>query len=60
MPDINEIKKQEMGEIVDFYYFIQDYGHIFYDNPSILDSHFSKILEGIADIREIVNENYSR
>ena len=57
--DIKEIKKYEMIEIIDFYHFIEDYGHIFYDDPKILDSSFKKILDGIAEIREIVNDNYS-
>jgi len=60
MADINEIKKQEMGEIIDFYYFIQDYGHIFYDDPRILDAYFKKIIEGITEIRKIIDDNYSR
>ena len=49
-----------MQEIIDFYYFIEDYGHIFYDNPNILDKPFNKIIEGIEEIKEIIDNNYSK
>ena len=60
MSDIKELKKLEMEEIIDFFNFIQDYGHIFYDDPSVLDEPFVKIMEGIDEIRQIVDNNYSR
>ncbi len=60
MADIAEIKKQEMGEIIDFYYFINDYGHIFYDDSKVLDSSFKKIIEGIEEIKKIIDDSYSR
>lgn len=60
MADIKEIKKEEMSEIIDFYYFIQDYGHIFYDDPKMLDEPFNKISSGIKEIKEIVDNNHSR
>ena len=60
MADIKEIKKIEMSEIIDFYYFIEEYGHIFYDDPKILDEPFRKIMEGINEIQDIVDNNYSR
>jgi hypothetical protein len=60
MADIKQIKSVEMQEIIDFYHFIEDYGHIFYDDPSILNEPFLKIIEGINEITEIVNSNYSR
>ena len=44
MADIKEIKSLEMEEIIDFYRFIEDYGHIFYDDPSTLDEPFNKII----------------
>jgi hypothetical protein len=59
MADIKEIKSFEMEEIIDFYRFIEDYGHIFYDDPSTLDEPFNKIIEGINEIREIIEQNYS-
>lgn len=60
MADINQIKKEEITEIIDFYYFIQDYGHIFYDDPKILDEPFKKIIDGMDEIYKIVDKNYSR
>lgn len=60
MSDIKEIKKAEMVEIIDFYYFIEDYGHIFYDDPKILDKPFKKIMDGINEIYDISEKNYSR
>jgi hypothetical protein len=60
MPDIFKIKNTEMVEVIDFYYFIEEYGHIFYDDPSILDEHFKKILEGMESIRDIVDDNYGK
>ena len=56
--DIKEIKKEELQEIIDFYQHIEDFGHIFYDNPQILDAPFSKIMEGINEIRKIIDDNY--
>ena len=37
MPNIKDIRKDEMEEIIDFYYHIQEYGHIFYGENSELD-----------------------
>ena len=36
MADIKEIKKAEMIEIIDFYYKIEEYGHIFHLDPKLL------------------------
>jgi len=58
--DIKELKKNEMEEIADFCNFVDDYGHIFYDDPKVLENPFKKILEGIEEIRQIVDDNYSR
>lgn len=60
MANIKEIKKLEMQEIIDFYYFIEEYGYIFYDDPKILDEPFRKMMEGIEEITNIVDDNYSR
>jgi len=60
MSDIAKIKSNEMEEIIDFFHFIEDYGHIFYDDPKILDEPFKKIMDGIEEIRNIVDDNYSR
>lgn len=60
MSDIKEHKKTELQEIIDFYYFIEEYGHIFYDDPKILDEPFKKIIEGIEEIKQIIDNNYGR
>lgn len=57
--DINEIKKEELVEIKDFINFIEEYGHIFYDDPNVLKEPFNKILKGIEEIRQIIDDNYS-
>lgn len=59
MANIAEIKKQEMEEIMDFCHFIGDYGHIFHDDPKVLDAPFAKIIEGINEVKKIVDRNYS-
>ncbi len=56
--DINEIKKQEVEEIYDFYSHIQDYGHVFHMDPKLLDEPFKKIKEGIDEIREMMDKSY--
>jgi len=56
--DINEIKKTEMGEIIDFYYHIEEYGHIFHLDPKLLDAPFKKILEGIAQVEKMMDDSY--
>ena len=56
--DIKELKKEEIQEIIDFYYHIQDFGHILYDDPKALDKPFSKIMEGIDEIKKIIDDNY--
>lgn len=58
--NIKDIKKNEMQEIIDFYYFIEDYGHIFYDEEKVLNEPFKKILDGINEVRKIVDDNYGR
>jgi hypothetical protein len=60
MSDIKELKKDEMMEVIDFYSFIKDYGHIFYDDPVVLDKPFKKIMEGIKEVRNIVEDNYGK
>jgi hypothetical protein len=57
--DINKIKDYEIEEIKDFISFIRDYGHIFYGKETELDSSFNKIIEGINEIKNIVDNYYS-
>lgn len=56
--DIKELKPQEIQEIIDFYYHIQDYGHIFHLEPKLLDEPFKKILEGISEVRKMMDDSY--
>jgi len=58
MADIKEIKKAEMNEIIDFYYHIEDYGHIFHLDPNLLDEPFKKIIEGIEAVRQMMDDSY--
>jgi hypothetical protein len=37
MTNIKALKNEEMQEVIDFYHFIEEYGHIFYDDPAVLD-----------------------
>ena len=57
--DIGELKSSEMGEIIDFYYHIEDYGHVFHLDPKLLDEPFKKIIEGILEIRKMMDDSYS-
>lgn len=59
MPNIKDLRKEEMQEIIDFYYQIEEYGHIFYGDNSELDRPFKKIMEGIEEIRAIQKEYWS-
>ena len=57
--DINEIKKDEIQEIIEFYYFIKEYGHIFHLESKLLDEPFKKIIEGMDEVRDLVEKSYS-
>ena len=59
MPNIKDIRKEEMQEIIDFYLNIEEYGHIFYGDNSELEEPFKKIMEGIDEIRAIQKEYWS-
>ena len=58
MSDIKEFKTNEMQEIIDFYHLIEDYGHIFELDPKLLDAPFAKIMEGIAEVKDMLNESW--
>jgi len=60
MADISEIKKSEICQIHDFLQLLNEYGHIFYNDPADLDAPFKKILDGIKDVEDIIQENYGR
>ena len=57
--DIKQLKPQEMTEIIDFWQHIEDYGHIFHIDPKLLDEPFKKIIEGISEIRKMMDDSYS-
>lgn len=57
--DIKELKPEEMREIIDFYHHIEDFGHIFYLDPKLLDEPFKKIINGISQIRQMMDDSYS-
>ena len=59
MGNIKEIKSAEMQEIIDFYYSIEEYGHIFHLDPKLLDEPFKKIMEGIIEIGKMMDDSYS-
>lgn len=56
--DISKTRKEDMCEIIDFYYFIEEYGHIYQLDEELLNSPFSKIKEGIDEIRKLVDDSY--
>jgi uncharacterized protein YktA (UPF0223 family) len=58
MPHIKDLRKTEMQEVIDFYYHIEEYGQIFYGDNSELDPAFKKIIEGIEDVRKIIEDYY--
>ncbi len=53
MPNIKDIRKDEMERIIDFYQHIEKYGHIFYGDNEELEEPFKKIIEGIEEINKI-------
>lgn len=56
--DIKEIKSEEMTEIIDFWQHAEDYGHIFHFDPKLLDEPFRKIIEGISEIKKMMNDSW--
>lgn len=57
--NIKDIKSEEMQEIIDFYYGIEEYGHIYHYPPERLDEPFNKIMEGIKEINKLMNDSWS-
>lgn len=48
-----------MQDILDFYHGIEEYGHIFHLDPKLLDEPFRKILEGIAEVNQMMKDSWS-
>ena len=57
--NIKDIKKYELQEILDFYYGIEEYGHVYHYPPERLDEPFKKILEGMAEVNKLMNDSWS-
>lgn len=56
--DIKEIKSTEISEMYDFLEGLQDYGHIFHYPPEKLDEPFKKIIEGIKEVHQLMNDSF--
>lgn len=57
--DIAILKKDELQEIRNFCQLIEEYGHIFLMEPHLLDEPFNKILEGIKEIEQMMDDSFS-
>jgi len=47
-----------MGEIIDFYYGIEEFGHIYHFPPERLDEPFKKIMEGIKEVQQLMDDSW--
>ena len=56
--DIKDLKSIELQEIIDFWQGIQDYGHIYHYPPERLDEPFKKIMEGIQEIQQLMEDSF--
>ena len=56
--DINKIKEQEIHDISNFLEVLEEYGHVYHFPPEKLDEPFKKILEGIQEINELIDDSY--
>lgn len=56
--DIKEIKQQEVQELYDFLEVLEDYGHIYHYAPERLDEPFSKIMEGVEEVQQLMKESF--
>ena len=56
--DIKKIKEQEIDDISNFLEVLEEYGHVYHFPPEKLDEPFKKILEGIQEIHELMDDSY--
>lgn len=56
--DIKEIKSIEVGEMYDFLEGLQDYGHIYHFPPERLNEPFKKIVEGMQEVQQLMEDSY--
>lgn len=47
-----------MSEMIDFYYKIEEYGHIFHLDLKLLDEPFKKIIEGMEAVEKMMDDSY--
>jgi hypothetical protein len=59
MANIKEIKNYEVSEMLDFYHELEEYGHIYHLDPKLLDEPFKKIMEGITEVRNMMDDSFS-
>ena len=56
--DIKKIKEEEIHDISNFLEVLEEYGHVYHFPPEKLDEPFKKILEGIQEIHELMDDSY--
>ena len=56
--DIKKIKEEEIHDISNFLEVLEEYGHVYHFPPEKLDEPFKKILEGIQEINELIDDSY--
>lgn len=56
--DIKEIKSEEIEEMYGFLQNLQDYGHIYHFPLEKLDEPFKKIMEGMQEVEELMEESW--
>lgn len=56
--DIKQLKKQEISDIYDFLYGLEDYGHIYHYPVEKLNKPFEKIMEGISEIQQLMKDSF--
>ena len=58
MSDIGKIKQDEMDDIQQFCDGVHEYGHIFHLPKERLDEPFKKIMEGIAEVNQMMKDSF--
>ena len=56
--NIKDIKSDELQEIRDFLQGVDEYGHIYHYPSEKLDEPFKKILDGIAEVQQLMKDSY--
>jgi len=58
MSNIKDIKRYEIEEMYDFLRFIEDYGHVYHYPNDRLDAPFKKIMEGMEEVRVLMDDSW--